>query len=360
MSEAPFVDAPARAWLAMAPRSREALERWLAAIPEVQPVREPEGLDVVLADLGGLREHHDTLVALRQRQHPLVVPVILHLPADQGLEVIEEFTALVDDFVRVPVSPVELRVRIRSALRIRWASLQHQRHTQFEHRVAGIVGHDMRSPLSVLRMIGTLLADQDHALPLPLASLAPKLDRAVDALTRLAEDLVVMARGRAGGHLAIERAPCRVATLAADAIALVPRAERITIEARGDTQAEVDASRIRQLLVNLLQNALRHGDPDGSIHVRIDGRDPQQIELSVDNPGQLDPSSLASLFDAFVQGETPSADQGVGLGLFVVRMLVNAHGGQVTAHCTNRRVVFRAILPRTASVSVSASASPSP
>ncbi len=127
----------------------------------------PADTDLVLCDLNGLRTHGVELSALRVAQHPRALLLILLLPRDVPLGSLrQEDRALVDDVIRVPVDTDELRLCVTYAIRMRAQSLAQEQAVLFEQRLVGVVGHDMRSPLQMLAMLGSLLAEADDALPL--------------------------------------------------------------------------------------------------------------------------------------------------------------------------------------------------
>lgn len=329
---------------------REALAQWLQDAPNLNLATDVEApdTDVVLADPRGLGMHRDRLTALRAEQYPLVLPVLLLVPANQPLDALSaDLLELSDDLVRVPVSPADLRFRLKSALRTREMSLALSQSIQFEQRLVGVVGHDMRSPLSVLSMVADMLGDADTELPPHLRRLGGRVKRAATTLTHLAEDLLLVAHGRSGAQLKLERVPCELEPVLADAIQLTASSSRVTLSSVGDCAAEVDAQRVQQAVINLLQNALRHGTPDGEVAVHVDGSAPDSVAIAVSNDGSLGDVAPEQLFDSFHQGAKASGG-GVGLGLYIVRHLARAHGGTIEARSAEGTVTFTLHLPRQA------------
>jgi signal transduction histidine kinase len=146
--------------------------------------------------------------------------------------------------------------------------------------------------------------------------------------------------------------PADLATVCRDEIELLRAAlpaSTIEFAAAGVTQGSWDASRIKQMLSNLVINAAKYGDPSGIVRVSLRGDD-VQVHLSVENTGPSIPKELMySLFEplrrhagADSQGERES----LGLGLFIVRQVALAHGGDVTVESGDGTTRFTVTLPK--------------
>ena len=108
----------------------------------------------------------------------------------------------------------------------------------------------------------------------------------------------------------------------------------ILLELRGREPFELDPVRIEQVLSNLIGNALVHGEAGAPIEVFVDVRDSEAL-LAVTNRGPEIPADrAASLFQPFTHGDSPHAGsshpRGLGLGLYIVKQIVTAHGGTIT------------------------------
>ena len=97
-----------------------------------------------------------------------------------------------------------------------------------------------------------------------------------------------------------------------------------------------------------MSNAVKHGDAGGTVTVRIEDS-AHSVEISVENPGELDSENISQLFEPLRRGRTgPGKDHThLGLGLFIARQIARAHGGDVTAHCERHLVRFTLMLPKT-------------
>ena len=108
-----------------------------------------------------------------------------------------------------------------------------------------------------------------------------------------------------------------------------------------------------QVVSNLVGNAVKYGDKPGSVTATLSGDDPAEVRLVVENTGPtIAKDVLRSLFDPMRRGADRDADEmtSLGLGLFIVRQVVIAHGGRVDAESANGRTAFTVVLPRRGSL----------
>jgi signal transduction histidine kinase len=198
-----------------------------------------------------------------------------------------------------------------------------------------VLSHELRTPLAtiltglhVLRQIGGQDEKGRHT--------REAIERQVNHLSRLVEDLLDI-RHIVVGRVALERRPCNLADAVAGFLAAFNEAGRFkqhTLSVDADpVWVHGDTTRLQQITSNLLNNAIKYTPPGGSIHVSVK-RDGGDAVLRVQDTGTgLDPDQGARMFELFVQGD-PNAQpvrSGLGIGLAVVRRLVEAHGGTVEA-----------------------------
>lgn len=197
------------------------------------------------------------------------------------------------------------------------------------------VAHELRHPLHVIQ--GNLQAILDGVYPLTTEEIARLSDQA-QQLTRLVDDLHLLAQAEAR-QLPLERQALNLALLAEDAVAsFAPLAEQkgvaLHLELLGrHPSIDGDAARIRQILGNLLSNALRHTPVSGAIRVEVEVRD-GSAELRVTDDGAgIAPDALPHLFDRFYRadGTRSRATGGTGLGLAISQAIAAAHDGSLTA-----------------------------
>jgi signal transduction histidine kinase len=212
------------------------------------------------------------------------------------------------------------------------------------------VSHELRTPLTVLE--GNLRAALDRVYPVDDAELA-NLYGQTRHLIRIVNDLRELSLAEAR-ELPMQMADVDLALLIAETLqAVEPLAAEKGIRLSSRTDAlppfEADPNRLRQVLFNLLTNALRHAAPGGCVTVTATGI-PEGVRLAVADDGEgLTPEELASAFDRFYRADKSRSREtgGTGLGLAIVKAIAEAHGGRVEARSAGkgRGAEFAVILP---------------
>jgi signal transduction histidine kinase len=199
-------------------------------------------------------------------------------------------------------------------------------------RFVANASHELRTPLTVNRTLLEVAVDDPGASE-DLKQLAPKLLTTNERSERLVEGLLTLARSEQG---LVEPEAVDLAEVVAE---VVEQFWNETIE-RGVTVAtdlhpapiEGNPVLIERLVANLVQNAVRHGNADGSTVVRTGRREGRSV-LQVENPGPLvSAEDIEELFEPFRRGNGRTAAPGVGLGLSIVRSVAQAHGGHASAY----------------------------
>jgi two-component system sensor histidine kinase BaeS len=192
------------------------------------------------------------------------------------------------------------------------------------------ISHELRTPLAVVQ--GNLEAIIDGVYPPDPAHLAVVLDE-TRVLARLIDDLRTLALSEAG-TLALHREPTDPELLVSDVVrsfeaAAAASGVELTAAIEGDLPLlDIDPVRIREVLTNLVANALRHTPAGGRVTVG-GSTEAGWIRLEVTDTGRgVEPDLLPHIFDRFVTGDD---SRGSGLGLAIARQLVVAHGGEITA-----------------------------
>ncbi|MDR9391773.1 MAG: ATP-binding protein [Trueperaceae bacterium] len=210
-----------------------------------------------------------------------------------------------------------------------------------KERFTSDVAHELRTPLAVLR--GELEAIQDGLMEADPARVEALLAQ-VGLLERLVHDLRTLTRAEAH-ELDLTCAPLDLTALARDVVATfqpIARSADVQLAIEGPDASEVatvdgDADRLRQVIGNLLDNAVRHAPPGGTVRTsvaRVQGATGAEVHLSVDDDGPGLPEGLeTAVFDRFVRGDAARRREagGSGLGLAIVKALVTLHGGGVVA-----------------------------
>jgi signal transduction histidine kinase len=220
------------------------------------------------------------------------------------------------------------------------------------------IAHELRTPLTNIK--GYLEAIKDGVVEPDPATINVIYDQTVH-LSRLVEDLRLLAIADAG-RLRLDLQPERLDLLAEDAVtAFRPRATERRVALTVSAAAEVlpvvslDGTRIRQVLANLVENALTHTPDGGRVTVSVGNAASGMVRLVVEDTGAGIPQELLErIFDQFYRVD-PSRSRGTGgagLGLTIVKRLVEAHGGTVRAESTpgagSRFIVEIPVSPSTA------------
>jgi PAS domain S-box-containing protein len=201
-----------------------------------------------------------------------------------------------------------------------------------------MLGHELRNPLAPVRSaleVLRLRKVQDPKVERAHAT----IDRQVTHLTRLVDDLLDVSR-ITRGLIELHREPVDLATVVSHAVEMVAGA----VQARGHelmvslptrpVRLEADATRLTQVVFNLLNNAAKYTEPGGRIWLTAE-REGSEVVVRVRDTGVgIAPELLPRVFDLFTQGERTldRSQGGLGLGLTLVRSLVEMHGGRVEAH----------------------------
>ena len=203
------------------------------------------------------------------------------------------------------------------------------------------VSHELRTPLSLIKSAVETLIDGGKDNPAIATRFLEIIDKHANRLTLLIDDLLLLAR-LDSGRVELKLRPVVLRDAAQEALddaALFARARNVTLENHtpAEAVAQADPERLRQVLANLIDNAIKYGRPEG--HVAVHGRrvDAEWVEFSVrdDGPG-IPPEAKARVFERFFRvDKARSREQGgTGLGLAIVKNVVNAHGGDVRLEST--------------------------
>lgn len=234
--------------------------------------------------------------------------------------------------VRVPKRGSQEVIELSDAFNKMAANLQHAE--TIRTNLMTDVSHELRTPLTVLE--SNLRAALDKVVPLDEAEIA-NLYGQTRHLIRLVNDLHELAQAEAG-QLPLEKVAVDLNRLIAETVqAIEPLAVEKGIALRDETPAlpaiALDPIRIRQVLFNLLANALRHTPAGGEVAVSARANE-ESILLSLRDTGEgLAPEQLAAVFDRFYRADKSRSREtgGAGLGLAIVKAIVEAHGGRVEA-----------------------------
>jgi signal transduction histidine kinase len=220
---------------------------------------------------------------------------------------------------------------LTEAINLFWSRLE-----RYRDQFLGVLGHDLRNPLGAIEMSANFLA-KSEALDALHSKVAWRILYAVRRVDRMVSDFLDLTRTQLGQEIPIKKkstsldAVCRRAV---DELQALHPDRRLSLECAGDLRGEWDEDRLAQAVSNLVGNAMEHGDENGPVTVRAFSRDEYAI-LTVHNYGPPIPSSsFKTIFEPMVRSSTgedyAGQSRSLGLGLFIVREVVTAHGGAVS------------------------------
>ncbi len=201
-----------------------------------------------------------------------------------------------------------------------------------------MLAHELRNPLSPIR--NSLQVMKHPGVHGPVLEQARDMaERQVQHMARLLDDLLDVSRV-SRGKIELRKEVVDVTAVARDTAEAVrpsfaARGHELTVQAPAEPlRVEADPTRLEQVLTNLLNNACKYTDPGGKVCLSA-GRDGAEVVLRVRDSGiGIAPEKLPKVFDVFVQAERrlDRSQGGLGLGLTLVRKLLELHGGRVEAH----------------------------
>jgi len=239
---------------------------------------------------------------------------------------------------------------LQARLRVAELTAANRRKDEF----LAVLGHELRNPLAAIHNVIHLLSHQTDDTPVR-QKINSMIERQVRRMTQLVDELLDVSRITHGSlRLQRERIDLRdvvsntIQTLESD---IKQRNHRLTT-VLPDTPVwlQADPGRLEQVFVNLLANASKYTDKDGELAVSVSMRGSQAIVRVRDSGIGITPEFLPHLFDLFRQADetAPRSQSGLGIGLALVRKLVESHGGSVIAESAGvgQGSEFTVYLPR--------------
>jgi hypothetical protein len=219
-----------------------------------------------------------------------------------------------------------------------------------------ILSHDLRNPLNSIRMAAQLVsrtANEDSSSIKALSMIGTN----TETITRLISDLIDFAATGLGSAMPLTRSSFDLEKLGRkvfEEFRFAYPQRTLCFHPDGDLTGDWDAARLQQVVSNLMGNALQHGSAEGPVELSIASEGPTVV-LSVHNEGPPIPAEmLTTIFDPLMRYATSESaaervSGSLGLGLYIVREVVVAHGGTVTVASTAQEgTTFTVRLPRTA------------
>lgn len=222
---------------------------------------------------------------------------------------------------------------------------------EFRDRMVGVVGHDLRSPLWFIGTAARMLLAHGDDPDRRVRYLEQIVDN-VERSRRMIDSLLDWTRTQLGAEIACEREPLDLADMLrslADQAAVTHPDRTVEVHCHREVIIAADRDRLMQAAGNLLANALAYGRPASPVRLWVEER-PDRATIVVQNRGRpIAPEALAHIFEPFRRGddEDDKNRSGLGLGLYIVRAIARAHGGEARLISTDDgEICARIELPR--------------
>ena len=273
---------------------------------------------------GGLRRQFVAIAALGVAALGATVALFVDLMFVSGHDAV--MTILLVSFAAALVIWIARPVVVRALADI-------AREERMRRELFAAVSHDLRTPLTALRLLATAI-DDEVVEDAKRREYAARMNTHVRALGALIDDLFDLTRLEAK-ELAWTMEHIRMDELVHDAVeAMQPSADAGSVAVRAELRSPLTPSQgnheqLQRVLFNLIQNAIHHTPPDGSVTVRaqdVDGG----VEIEVADTGQgIAADQRERVFEPFFRGDASRTEPGAGLGLAISRAIVEAHGGRI-------------------------------
>ncbi len=224
----------------------------------------------------------------------------------------------------------------------------------FDHQLSqarnlslGMLGHDLRTPLGAITAVADCLLLLDFRAD--VTEMGFVLKRSCTAMQSLLNDLVDLNRTQLGLGISITPNLCDLGKVLADELLILRQVHPehiIDSLCPSVVNGYWDASRLQQLLRNLVVNAVKYGLPDHPVRVKI-SQSESEVLLEVINDGvPIDREASLQIFEPLTRVGSDGSPCNLGLGLFIVKQIVTAHGGKVQAGSSEGTTTFSVRLPR--------------
>jgi hypothetical protein len=220
----------------------------------------------------------------------------------------------------------------------------------FRDQFIGVLSHDLRNPLGAITVSAALLAVAEDN-PERRGRAVARIMNSAQRMERMIGDLLDLTQTRLGGVLPLKRGPANLQQVCEEAMMEIraghPEA-LLRLRVSGDLRGEWDSDRLEQVVSNLVGNAIQHGN---GTPITLTGQEQGNwVTLTVHNEGPpIPPEVLPYIFEPLARGRAEGASQSIGLGLFIARAIVSAHGGHIqVSSSTETGTTFTIGLPKAA------------
>jgi signal transduction histidine kinase len=312
------------------------------ALPlEAQGERRPQG--VLIAGVSPHRELDEGYRSFFQTAAEQIASAVRHARRHQ------EERRRAERLAEVERAQPELR-RLEREHRVTEAARERLAETlRLNELFVAVLGHDLRTPLSAISLGAAILLKRSALRPED-ARAVERIASSADRIARMIGQVLDLTRSRLGGGIPVRPERLDLHELArkvVEELKLAHPAATFRLRLDGGGWGEWDPDRLAQVLSNLVGNAVQHG-AKAPVTITVSGA-PDVLSLSVHNSGSPIPAeSMDTIFDAFRAGACSSArSTGLGLGLYITREIVRAHGGSILVRSSESEgTTFTVLFPR--------------
>ncbi|WP_240356245.1 hybrid sensor histidine kinase/response regulator [Myxococcus eversor] len=310
-------------------------------------------LDVQMPDMDGF-ELAELMRGMERTRH---IPIIfVTAGSSDKRRLFKGYDMGAVDFLYKPLEPLVLRNKAEVFFQLHRQKQQLARQLdelsetlRLNEMFTAVLGHDLRNPLSAILTAADLLQrrSEDEAVK----KTAGRMLASGKRMGRMIEDVLDLARARLAGGIPLRRGETDFGALVQRMVQEHQSASpkpSIEVLLEGDLVGDWDSDRLAQVASNLIGNAIQHGDTSAPVQLRLDGTHSDAVSFTVKNLGVIPPAIQAHLFDPFRGGaQRRGRTGGLGLGLYIVHQIIQAHHGQVEVESgSSPYTEFRVSLPR--------------
>ena len=222
------------------------------------------------------------------------------------------------------------------------------RREEVRERFISILGHDLRDPLSTVKISANMLAANPNLKP-DQRLVATRISRASSRMQRMINDVLDFARGHLGDGIPANPTLNDLGDIcnaAVDELSAANPQRAIAIETTGELRGAFDKDRVHQAIGNLIGNALHHTQGAIKVVVREEADHRALVTDVISHGKRISDELQRRIFDPFSQGDVTDPRHGLGLGLYIVQQIALAHGGTCSVSSDDAATTFSIRWPR--------------
>lgn len=257
--------------------------------------------------------------------------------ADRARRELEELNRTLEDRIDAGIAE---RLQLEQGL------LAEKEVARLREQFVAILGHDLRNPLASIAGGLNILSREPQSYK--ARRVLTMMSQSTERMSSLIQDMLDLARCRAGQGIAIDPKPTDLRTVLEQVVQELQTAHPgrdILSSLDIAEQIPCDGGRVAQLVSNLLGNALAHGAPDRPVKV-VAAPNVNEVVITVANEGKPIPEHIKDhLFEPFFRATSSAEKQGLGLGLFICGEIARSHGGKLEVHSDDNQTAFLFRMP---------------